>query len=290
MLGEGFVRGYLELSREKESILCIGLDPAVRGMRERYLVPHPLIKRYGLGEGVKRFCLDIIEAVAPYTPMIKPNAQYLTYLFSLEDLKEIVEAIHEANCLALLDAKLSDIASTNQAALHWIDAAGFDAVTFSPYPGYEGGCDVIYRWAEERDKGIFTLCRMSNPGARDIQGLIVEDEPLYIKVAREAHRRGANGFVVGCTAIEELGAVREIIGEEPLILSPGLGPQGGDPAAAIKLGSNSRGEGLIVASSRSIDYAYEVRGLSWERYAEAAAREAERRRDELNRLRRQVFG
>jgi len=290
LLGEGFVERYLELSREKESILCVGLDPAVRGMRERYLVPQPLIERHGLRGGVKRFCLDIIEAVAPYTAMIKPNAQYLTYILTLEDLREIVEAIHEADCLALLDAKLSDISSTNQAALHWIGAVGFDAVTFSPYPGYDGGCDVIYRWAEEGDKGIFVLCRMSNPGAREIQGLIVEDEPLYIRVAREAYRRGANGFVVGCTAIEELGAVREIIGEEPLILSPGLGPQGGDPAAAIKLGSNSRGEGLIVASSRSIDYAYEVRGLSWERYAEAAAREAERRRDELNRLRRLVFG
>ncbi len=289
MLGKGFVKRYLELSGEKESILCVGIDPAVRGMRERYVVPQPLIECYGVVEGVKRFCLDIIEAVAPYTPIIKPNAQYLTYLLNLEDLREIVKAIHEANCLALLDAKLSDIASTNQAALHWIDAAGFDAVTFSPYPGYEGGCDVIYRWAERRDKGIFTLCRMSNPGARDIQGLIVDGEALYIKIAREAHRRGANGFVVGCTAIEELGEVRDVIGEEPLILSPGLGPQGGDPAAAIRLGSNSRGEGLIVASSRSIDYAYEVRGLNWERYAEAAAREAKRRRDELNRLRRRVF-
>lgn len=290
MLGRGFVERYLELSREKGSILCVGLDPAVRGMRERYLVPRPLIDRYGQREGVKRFCLSLIEAVSPYTPIIKPNAQYLTYLLALEDLKELVEVIHEGGCLALLDAKLSDIASTNRAALHWIEAAGFDAVTYSPYPGYEGGCDAIYQWAEQRDRGIFVLCRMSNPGAEDLQGLIIGGEPLYLRVARDAHNRGANGFVVGCTAVEELGRVRSIIGDEPLILSPGLGPQGGDPAAAIRLGSNSGGEGLLVASSRSIDYAYELLGWSWERYAEAAAREARRRRDELNRLRSSIYG
>jgi len=283
------VERYLELSGEKESILCVGLDPAVEGMRERYLVPKPLLDRYGLREGVKRFCLDIVEAVAPSTPIIKPNAQYVTYLLALEDLRELVEAIHEANCLALLDAKLSDIASTNRAALHWIEAAGFDAVTFSPYPGYEGGCDAIYQWAHRGDRGIFALCRMSNPGARDIQTLVVEGEPLYLRVAREGRRRGANGFVVGCTAVEELGQVRAVVGEDPLILSPGLGPQGGDPAAAVRLGSNSRGEGLLVASSRSIDYAYETLDWSWERYAEAAAKEAQRKRDELNRLRAIAF-
>lgn len=288
-MGRGFVERYLELSREKESILCVGLDPAVRGMRQRFLVPQPLIERHGLREGVKRFCLSLIEAVSPYTPVIKPNAQYITYILTLEDLKELVEAIHEGGCLALLDAKLGDITSTNRAALHWIDAAGFDALTFSPYPGYEGGCDAIYQWAEQRDRGIFALCRMSNPGARDLQGLIVEGESLYLRVARDAYERGANGFVVGCTAVEELGRVRSIIGDEPLILSPGLGPQGGDPAAAIRLGSNSRGEGLIVASSRSIDYAYEVLGWSWERYAEAAAMEARKKRDELNSLRSIVF-
>ncbi|MCW3992422.1 MAG: orotidine-5'-phosphate decarboxylase [Candidatus Bathyarchaeota archaeon] len=279
---------YYELSREKDSFLCVGLDPATGDMRERYVVPPGLIERYGLSEGIKRFCLAVIEAVAPFTPVIKPNAQFITYPLSLEDLREVVEAIHEGGCLALLDAKLSDIGSTNGAGLHWIAEMGFDAVTFSPFPGFTDGSDAVYGWAR-RGKGIFALCRMSNPGAHDYQSLMVEGEPLYLRLARDAYRRGCNGFVVGCTAPSELGEVRTVIGEERLILAPGLGPQGGDPALALSLGGNSEGEGLIVASSRSIDYAYETLGWSWEKFAEAAAAQAERKRDELNQLKRRVL-
>lgn len=290
LLGRGFVERYYELSGEKESFLCVGLDPATGAMRDRYVVPPTLIERHGLSGGIKRFCLDVIEAVAPYTPIIKPNAQFITYPLSLDDLREIVDTIHEGGCLALLDAKLTDIGSTNRAGLHWIGEAGFDAVTFSPFPGFENGSDAVYAWARERDKGIFALCRMSNPGTHDYQSLEVGGEPLYLRLARDAYERGSNGFVVGCTATSELGEVRRLIGEERLILAPGLGPQGGDPAVALRLGGNSRGEGLIVASSRSIDYAYETLGWSWERFAEAAAAQAEKKRNELNELRERVLG
>ena len=289
MLGRGFVDRYYELSREKGSFLCVGLDPATSDMRDRYVIPHRLIERYGSEKGIKRFCLDIVEAVAPYTPVIKPNAQFVTYPFSFDDLREVVEAIHEGGCLALLDAKLTDIGSTNAAALHWIDEAGFDAVTFSPFPGFKDGSDAVYRWAEDREKGIFALCRMSNPGGRDYQSKEVGGEPLYLRLARDAFEHGSNGFVVGCTAPSELGEVREIIGEERLILAPGLGPQGGDPAAAMGLGANSSGEGLIVSSSRSIDYAYVGFGWGGDRFAEAAAVQARRKRDELNEIKRKIL-
>ena len=289
MLGRRFVDRYYELSREKGSFLCVGLDPATSDMRDRYVIPHRLIERYGSVKGIKRFCLDIVEAVAPYTPVIKPNAQFVTYPFSFDDLRDVVEAIHEGGCLALLDAKLTDIGSTNAAALHWIDEAGFDAVTFSPFPGFEDGSDAVYRWAEDREKGIFVLCRMSNPGGRDYQSKEVGGEPLYLRLARDAFEHGSNGFVVGCTAPSELGEVREIIGEERLILAPGLGPQGGDPAAAMGLGANSLGEGLIVSSSRSIDYAYVGFGWGGDRFAEAAAVQARRKRDELNEIKRKIL-
>jgi orotidine-5'-phosphate decarboxylase len=284
-LGRGFVERYLELSREKESFLCVGLDPVTDDVRQRYVVPPPLIRRHGHVEGIKRFCLEIVKAVSDHTPMIKPNLQFLAYPLSLEDMEEMVEAIHEAGCLALLDAKLTDIGSTNEAGLYWISRLGFDAVTFSPFPGFEDGCDAVYEWARRLDKGIFALCKMSNPGSGDYQSLMVEGEPLYIRLARDAYNRGSNGFVVGGTATAELEEVRRIIGEERLILSPGLGPQGGDPAEAFRRGANGEGERLIIASSRSIIYAYEILGWGWERFAEAAAAQAEKIRRELNEIR-----
>ena len=290
MLGQGFVDRYHELSREKGSFLCVGLDPVTADMRDRYVIPPRLIERHGIIEGTKKFCLDVIEAVAPYTPIFKPNAQFIVYAFSFEDLKEMVDAIHDGGCLALLDIKLSDIGTTNAAGLHWIAEAGFDAVTFNPFPGYENGSDAVYKWAAERDKGVFALCRMSNPGAHDYMSQKVGGEALYLKLARDAYGHGCNGFVVGCTASSELEEIRAIIGEERLILSPGLGPQGGDPETALRYGANNNGEGLLVSSSRSIDFAYEAMGWGWERYAEAAALQAEKKRDELNEIRDRVVG
>ena len=280
---------YYKRSREKKSCLCVGLDPVTRDMRDRYVIPHELGRDLGDVQAIKRFCLDVIEAVAPYTPIIKPNAQFLVYPLSFKDLKDIVEAIHAGGCLALLDTKLTDIGSTNEAGLHWIDRLGFDAVTFSPFQGFKNGSDAVYRWAEEKDKGMFALCRMSNPGADDYQTQAIGEDLLYVKLARDAHARGCNGYVVGCTAPSELGTIRGIIGDEPLILSPGFGAQGGDPKAAMKLGGNSRNEGLIISSSRSIDFAYESLGWESGKYAEAAAEAARRRRDELNEILRSIF-
>ena len=290
MLGQGFVDKYYELSRKKGSFLCVGLDPVTANMRERYVIPPRLIERHGVIEGTKKFCLDVIDAVAPYTPIIKPNAQFIVYAFSFEDLREMVDAIHRGGCLALLDIKISDIGTTNAAGLHWIAEAGFDAVTFNPFPGYENGTDSIYRWADKHDKGMFALCRMSNPGAHDYMSQRVRGEALYLKLARDAYQHGCNGFVVGCTASSELSEIRSIIGEERLILSPGLGPQGGDPETALRFGANGDGEGLLVSSSRSIDFAYEAMGWEWDRYAEAAAVQAEKKRDELNEIRKSIAG
>ncbi len=288
MLGRRFVEKYYELSREKKSFLCIGLDPATEAFRDKYVVPQPLINKYGVAGGIERFCVDFVKAVAPYTPIIKPNAQFLVYPLGYNGLKAIVGAIHEGGCLALLDCKLSDVGTTMDAALHWIGELGYDAVTFSPFPGYENGVDSVYRWAEDKQKGIFALCRMSNPGTHDYQSRDMEGIPFYKRLAMDATEHGSNGFVVGCTASEELGIVRKIIGEERLILAPGLGPQGGGPSAAIKLGSNGDGEGILVSSSRSVNYAYEVMGWGWERFAEASAFQAKKSRDEMNELKRKA--
>ena len=276
---------YLKVSRGKESFLCVGVDPVTEHIRKKWVVPPQLVKARGVKDAVKEFCLNVIEASTPYAPVIKPNAQFLVYLMGFQDMRDIVDKIHEGGSLALLDIKLSDIGTTMDAGLYWIDQLGFDAVTFSPFPGYENGVDSVYRWAEERDKGIFALCRMSNPGTHDYQSRLMDGEKFYIRLAKDAYTHGSNGYVVGCTATEELGEIRAIIGEESLILAPGLGAQGGDPVTALRLGANSSGEGLIVSSSREIIFAYEALGMDWGRYPEAAAEMAERKRDELNEIR-----
>jgi len=282
------VERYLEFSRVKDSFLCVGIDPATADMRNKYSIPMGFIKEKGESEALKEFCLNVIEKVTPYAPVIKPNAQFLVYALGYEGLRDIADKIHEGNSLALLDIKLSDIGSTIDAGLYWIDRLGFDAVTFSPFPGYENGVDAVYKWSEKKQKGIFALCRMSNPGTHDYQSRIMDGEKFYKRLARDAFMHGSNGYVVGCTASEELQEIREIIGEETLILSPGLGAQGGDPETALRYGTNSRGEGLIVSSSREINFAYEALGWVFDRYAEASGQMAKKKRDELNAIRKRL--
>ena len=288
MLGRKFVESYLELSRAKDSFLCVGVDPATADMRRKNVIPMSFIKEKGEAEAIKKFCIGVIEAVTPFAPVIKPNAQFLVYALGFDGMKEIVEKIHEENSLALLDIKLSDIGSTIDAGLYWIDRLGFDAVTFSPFPGYENGVDAIYRWSEEKQKGIFALCRMSNPGTHDYQSRLMDGEKFYKRLARDAFEHGSNGYVVGCTASEELEEIRQIIGEETLILSPGLGAQGGDPEVALRYGTNSNGDVLIVSSSRGINFAYEALGWEFSRYAEASGQMAKKKREELNTVRKNL--
>ena len=88
--------------------------------------------------------------------------------------------------------------------------------------------------------------------------------------------------MVGATCPEAMKSVREITGHM-IILSPGIGDQGGDPAEIIEAGFDSEGSGVIPAVSRKVIFA--SRG---EDFMEAAGREAEQLRDQINTVRAQI--
>ena len=90
MLDEGFLEKYKKLSKEKNSYLCVGIDPALPSIRGKLVIPSYLIEKNGVKKGIKNYCLQIIQAVAPFTPIIKPNKQYLINPLDYEDVKEIV--------------------------------------------------------------------------------------------------------------------------------------------------------------------------------------------------------
>src|SRR5690606_24906725 len=127
------------------------------------------------------------------------------------------------------------------------------------------------------DRGCIFLCHTSNPGARDFQELDVGGEPLYQRIARviAADWNGAGncGLVLGATFPEELGVIRGIVGDMPLLI-PGVGAQGGDVGAVVRNGRTADGTGLMINSSRAILYA-----SSGADYAAAAADAAKSLRD-----------
>ena len=74
------------------------------------------------------------------------------------------------------------------------------------------------------------------------------------RVASEWNKNGNCSLVVGATYPDELREVRGLVGDM-LILIPGVGAQGGDVEQTVMAGKDSRGEGMIINSSRGIIFA-----------------------------------
>lgn len=186
----------------------------------------------------------------------KPNSAFFEGAGAegLETLKKIIEYIHQKDpsIPIILDAKRADIGNTNEEyAKAAFDVLKADAITVHPYLGKE----ALQPFLNRADKGIFVLVRTSNPGAGEFQDLNVDGMLLYQKVAEHVKNWGENvAVVVGATYPEELKKVREIVGNMPILI-PGIGTQGGDISQSVKAGINSKNEGIIISSSRSIIFA-----------------------------------
>jgi orotidine-5'-phosphate decarboxylase len=228
------------------------------------------------------FCAGIVDATADLVCAFKPQVAYFASQGAERELERLCEHIRTAHpdVVLVLDAKRGDIGPTAEHyAREAFDRYGAHAVTVNPYLG----TDSLEPFLRRPDRGAIVLCRTSNPGAHDLQDLMVDGEPLYIHVARRAATEwsglGELGLVVGATYPDELARVRALVGDMPLLV-PGVGAQGGDLEASVAAGRVRReggsAAGLMVNSSRAVLYA-----SSGDDWAEAARAEALRTRDAI---------
>jgi orotidine-5'-phosphate decarboxylase len=243
------------------SVLCVGLDPEAGALPEGF--SRDLA-------GVEAFSRLLLEATMPHAAAVKPNLAFFEAygsdgIAALERLRALVPA----DVPFVADAKRGDIGSTaaRQAAALY-DGLGADAITVNPYLGEEALLPLI----ERGDRYAYVLCRTSNPGAGELQGLTVAaddnagfpSEPLYARVARRVAAWGPGGtvgLVVGATAPAELAEIRALVPGLGFLV-PGVGAQGGEaapvlasgPATAAPAGGRPGG-GLLVNVSRGISRA-----------------------------------
>jgi orotidine-5'-phosphate decarboxylase len=254
------------------SMLCVGLDPepgrlpgAMRGDASR----------------IHEFCARIVEATADLAIAFKPQIAYFAAHRAEAQLEQLIAHIRRVapHVPVILDAKRGDIGSTaQQYAIEAFERYGADAVTLSPFMGF----DSVQPYLQYAGKGAFLLCRTSNPGGDDLQNqrlASVDGQPLlYEHVARLAQGpwnvNGQLGLVVGATYPAEIERVRALAPTVPLLI-PGVGTQGGDAAATVRAGWRPDAP-IVVSSSRAILYA-----SSGDDYADAARREAEKTRAAL---------
>jgi orotidine-5'-phosphate decarboxylase len=273
------------VAARNNSLVCVGLDPNI----ERF--PTALRARAGhdLAGAIVEFNRAIIEATADLVCAYKPNlAFYLAHgLAGLEALTR-TRALIPRDIPAILDAKVNDMASTATAyATAYFGTLDFDAVTLNAYLG----ADSLAPFLAYRGRGVFILCRTSNPSAGELQDLAVvrgqgaadDTEPLYQAVARQIgiweagfDTPGACGVVAGATYPREIAAIRAILPTAPFLI-PGVGEQGGDVAAAVQAGLDADGYGVLINAGRSITYS-----SSGVDFAAAARRATIALRDEIN--------
>ncbi|KKS98498.1 MAG: orotidine 5'-phosphate decarboxylase, orotidine-5'-phosphate decarboxylase [Candidatus Gottesmanbacteria bacterium GW2011_GWA2_43_14] len=267
------------VSLKNNSLVCIGLDS------ETGKLPGFIQK----GEHPKStFNKAIIEATHNLVCAYKPNTAFYEALGSagIEALKMTCDYLKEKypEIPVIIDAKRADIGNTNSGYVKFIfDYLGADAVTLHPYLGK----DALSPFLERADKGIFILCRTSNPGAGEFQDLAVNGKKLFQIVAENVvnnwNEKENCGLVVGATYPAELEIVRHIAGEMPILI-PGIGAQGGEIEKTVKAGVDNQGLNAIINSSRNIIFA-----SAGSNFADKACQETLKLRDAINQFRKEFI-
>ena len=228
------------LSRERRTLLCVGLDPDPERID-------------GAAAGALRHCREVARQTEEHVCCFKPNSAFWEQ-YGPDGWKALLE-LHEefSQTPFLFDAKRGDMGNTMRAyATTVFKTLGMDAATVSPYLGG----DSLEEFTRYEDRGVYVVCRTSNPGAEDLQHLDSKGAPLFLRVAELAARvdqHGNVGLVVGATAPAAIAEVRRA-SKLPFLI-PGVGAQGGDVAASVKAAWNGDPASSLVSASRSVLFA-----------------------------------
>ncbi len=282
----------------KRTPLCVGLDPRWESLplelRRKHgdgQKPHDLA---GVAAAYQEFCLTVLELVAPFTGVVKPQMAFFEGCGprGLDAVTAVMARARELGLLVILDAKRGDIASTASAYAEAAFAGskfgpatlpvwGAEALTVNPYLGEDAVAPFVVE-ARKAGAGLFVLVRTSNPGAGLFQDLVCDGQPLWRHVARrvaEWNEPGVDdsgwgdvGAVVGATYPEELASVRQACPKVPLLI-PGYGAQGG-AAESLKAGFRADGTGAIINSSRGVIFPGPADAPDWKDRVVAAARKS----------------
>ena len=250
------IRGYhLQTMFEKldaaatkmESFVCVGLDPTPEHV--------PI-------NDILAFNCAIIDATKDVVSAFKPQFAYYEAM-GIEGWKILEKTIQHIRDVApdhviVGDGKRGDISTTATAyATAMFEVWDVDIATIYAYQG----SDAVEPFLQYPGKGVYIVCRTSNPSARDIQDLVVDGsdqrDQVFNRVAEMAEKwihTEKVGLVVGATYPDDLRALRSKH-PDPHFLIPGVGAQGGVAEDTARAGANERGGGFIVNSSRGIIYA-----------------------------------
>ena len=265
--------------------VCVGLDTEFS-----YLPADVVDCTKTAGENVVEFNRRIIEATKASAGCYKVQIAYYESL-GLDGMRAYAETLKMVRATGLpviADIKRGDIAKTAEmyAKAHFTGDFEADIITLAPYMGLDSISPYL-PYCKEQGKGLFVLCRTSNPGAKDFEYKKLEDgRHVYDLVGDSLSELGRDyigesgyssiGLVIGGTHTEEAIAIRAAY-PQTFFLIPGYGAQGGKAADIAQYMNNSNGG--VVNSSRGILLAYKKQpGVAFD---EAAYNECVRMKEDI---------
>ncbi|PIU44578.1 MAG: orotidine-5'-phosphate decarboxylase [Ignavibacteriales bacterium CG07_land_8_20_14_0_80_59_12] len=272
MAKERFNERLRRTCRERDSLLCLNLDPETARLPAG-VARSPL--------PVWRFVQEVLDATLPALAAVKLNLAFYEVLGKTGwDTIERILAYLPGDVINIADGKRNDIGnSARMYAEAYFSALPFDAVTLNPLLGI----DSVAPFTERPDRGAFILALTSNPSADDFEKRRMGRGRLCDEIARkcvEWNTRGNVGLVVGATQGKDIRRMREIAPALPFLI-PGIGAQAGDLEQAVRSSHADRRSGTLIAAGRSVLYADSTND-----YAAAAGREAARLCADINRVRK----
>jgi len=193
-------------------------------------VTGPQVTRAARAESLLRALGDSLAGVKVNFQLLLPQG--------LQGLAGVVKACSEMEIPLIADIKLNDIESTNLETVEMLYGSGFDAVIANPFTGHNEGLSKVIATAKALDKGVILLVYMSHAGAEEGYGLKVGEEPMYMLFARKVRDWEADGAIVSAKSLDIIREVRRTLNPWQVILSPGIGFQGGEADRAVKSGTD----------------------------------------------------
>ena len=242
--------------------VCVGLDTEISYLPETALDPTRTP-----GENIVAYNRALIDATRAVAGCYKVQIAYYEALGmdGLRAYAETLRMVREAGCPVIADIKRGDIAKTAEmyAKAHFTGDFEADLITLAPYMGLDSISPYL-PYCRDQGKGVFVLCRTSNPGRVDFEYQTLADgRTVYTMVGDALTRLGADymgekgyssiGLVIGGTTGEEAAEIRARY-PDTFFLIPGYGAQGGKAEDIAQY--LNQGNGGTVNSSRGILLAY----------------------------------
>ncbi|MBM6716415.1 orotidine-5'-phosphate decarboxylase [Gemmiger formicilis] len=265
--------------------VCVGLDTELS-----YLPESAVDSTKTAGENVVAYNRALIDATKSAAGCYKVQIAYYESL-GLDGMRayaETLRMVRETGLPVIADIKRGDIAKTAEmyAKAHFTGDFEADLITLAPYMGLDSISPYL-PYCKDQGKGVFVLCRTSNPGAKDFEyQKLADGRHVYDLVGDSISALGQDymgetgytslGLVIGGTHTEEASAIRAAY-KNTFFLIPGYGAQGGKAADIARY--LNKGNGGVVNSSRGILLAWKKQpGVD---YAEAAYNECVRMREDI---------